>query len=80
MKTRNKLSRANILELHDTCKFGIPLTPDQQKEFQDLADGLYSDINDNRKKAGELPLYETQEIIPTLADLEFVRELVCESV
>jgi hypothetical protein len=77
MKNNKKLSRADLLTLQQQAQFLIPLTPIQLKEFRDLADGVYMWINDHRRQLGELPLYGPCETVgPTVADLEFVRQLV----
>ena len=72
---KTRLSRAEILELHRKSKFSMTLTDVEKKEFEYLAEGLYRDINENRRKSAELPLYETDVTVPTRADLEFAREL-----
>ena len=72
---KNKMSRAQTLELHSDAKWNIQLTPTQLDEFNNLSYGIGSYINDNRLKVGELPLYHTSDVIPTLADLEFVRTI-----
>lgn len=74
-----KISRAKMLELKETSKFQISLDNNQKEEFYDLSVGLGPDIDENRRLHGELSLYETLEVKPTLADLLFVRELTRES-
>lgn len=78
MKKTNNLSRAKVLDLHNQSKFEIALTQDQKNEFWDISEGYHTEINDNRKKNGEFPIYETDEVVPMLADLEFVRSLAIE--
>jgi len=75
MNNKLKLSNSQLLELQAKSKWDIPLTPIQKNEFNDLADGLYRDINNNRMNNGKRELYETADVVPTIADLEFVREL-----
>ena len=72
---RSRISQTEMAELYQTAKWDIPLNDEQKIEFEDLADSLYQWINDNRMKMGQPQLFETRDVVPTLADLEYIRQL-----
>lgn len=69
------LPQSQLTALHAESKWDRPLTNDQLEEFKNSAIGFYQKINCNRLHNGQLILYANSEVRPTMADLEFVREL-----